>query len=424
MAQVDLADAPAKAKVHVAQPEPDLTPEIMIARATALRPMLRAQQDEADARGHYGEDVHEAFDKAGFYRTLQPKMFGGYQFDFPTFLKVIMEISRGHPGSGWCFTLAASHALVVGSHFPEAVQRELFGPKGDFRAPHRAAPGGTLRRVDGGYQITGRWSYSSGVPVGTHFIGGCFIEAADGQAKGANLITPRANIEIVEDWGDGASLGMEGSGSNTVKLTDVFVPERHVFTDDILISSEAFGLAGPPGASLHGDPMYLGVVGGCYQSTFGAIFVGAARAALDEYEETARTNAAFRKPGMMRSDDYESQLPFGRALSLTDSAEAVTLSVGQQFMEQCQAWAREGRPITARDTMKLWAMSRQAALMACEAIETLFHASPVKAANRGQKLQRYFRDAQMYRIHPSAQPWVDLGRARAEFGVPIERFGR
>ena len=127
---------------------------------------------------------------------------------------------------------------------------------------------------------------------------------------------------------------------------------------------------------------------------------------------------------MMRSDDYETQQPFGHALSLVDSAEAITLAIGQTFMEQCAEWARTGRHITAKDTMTLWGMARRASLMACEAIETLFHASPVKAANRGQKLQRYFRDAQMYRIHPSAQPWVELGRARAEFGVPIERFGR
>ncbi len=423
MTDVELARAPAGRQGHIPQPEPGLTAEAIIARAAATRPMLRAQQDEADARGYYDDEVHEAFKAAGFYRMLQPKMFGGYEFDFPTFLKVIMEIGRGHPGSAWCFTLAASHVMVVGAHFPEAVQRELFGPDGDFRAPHRAAPAGSFTRADGGYVVSGRWSYSSGVPVATHFIGSGFVEGEDGK-KGVNFIVPRSDIEIIHDWGGGASLGMEGSGSNTVKLTDVFVPDRRFFTDDILISSEALGREGPPGVRLHGNPMYLGIVGGAYQSTFSAIYVGAARAALDEFDEAARSVGAFRKPGMMRSDDYESQQPFGHALSLTDSAEAIALSIGEQFMEQCRAWARDGTHITARDTMKLWGMARRSALMACEAIEILFHASPVKAANRGQKLQRYVRDAHMYRIHPSAQPWVDLGRARAEFGVPIERFGR
>ncbi len=93
-------------------------------------------------------------------------------------------------------------------------------------------------------------------------------------------------------------------------------------------------------------------------------------------------------------------------------------------MEQCERWARDRTPITAADTMKLWALSKQSAQMACEAIELLFHTSPVRAANRGQRMQRYFRDAQMYRIHPSAQAWVEPGRARAFWGEPVGRFGR
>ncbi len=59
-------------------PEPDLTPDELVARAAALRPLLRAQQDENDARGTYSEELHQAFLKAGLYRTMQPKMFGGY----------------------------------------------------------------------------------------------------------------------------------------------------------------------------------------------------------------------------------------------------------------------------------------------------------------------------------------------------------
>ncbi len=63
-------------------------------------------------------------------------------------------------------------------------------------------------------------------------------------------------------------------------------------------------------------------------------------------------------------------------------------------------------------------------MMASDAIDILFRTSPVRAANRGQKMQRYLRDAQMYRIHPSSQPWVEVARARSHWGLPIDRFGR
>ena len=98
----------AVAPAGAAPPEPELTPEALIARASALRPMLREQQDENDARGTYSEALHREFLKAGLYRILQPRMFGGYEFEVPTFYKAMLEISRGHPGVGWCLALCAS----------------------------------------------------------------------------------------------------------------------------------------------------------------------------------------------------------------------------------------------------------------------------------------------------------------------------
>jgi len=423
MAKVELAQAPERpsgSRIRVPQPEPGITPEVMVERARALIPMLRAQQDEADRIGRYTDEVHEAFHKAGFYRMLQPRMFGGYEFAFSDFLRVVMEIGRGHPGAAWCFTLTSSHPLVVGAHFPEEVQAEIFGPQGDFRAPHRAPPGGTWTRVDGGYRVSGRWSYSSGIPVATHFIGGGRIALEN---RLINFIVPREQVEVLPDWGGGATLGMEASGSNTVELKDVFVPDSHLFREDILVTSEGFGPGDGIGAKLHGNPMYLGVVGGFFHVTFGGIYVGAARAALDDFEETARNTMAYRKEGVPRIEDPDAQVPFGRALTLTDCAEALTLRIGDMCMEQCERAVRTGQPVTVADTMKMWDMARQAVNMCCDAIELLFRTSPVRAANRGQKMQRYLRDVQMYRIHPSSQPWLDSARARSVWGMPINRYG-
>ena len=66
-------------------PEPDLTPAEVIERAAALTPAIRAAQDEDDQRGCHSASMDREFRKAGFYRILQPKLFGGYEFDYPTF---------------------------------------------------------------------------------------------------------------------------------------------------------------------------------------------------------------------------------------------------------------------------------------------------------------------------------------------------
>src|SRR5215470_18794196 len=95
------------------QPDPSLTQEKAVELARSLRPKLREQQDMADERGWFSDEVHETLRDAGMYRLVQPKMFGGYEFDLMTFGKVVMEIARGHSSSGWCYCLGSSHTLVM-----------------------------------------------------------------------------------------------------------------------------------------------------------------------------------------------------------------------------------------------------------------------------------------------------------------------
>ncbi|MEA2770246.1 MAG: 3-hydroxy-9,10-secoandrosta,3,5(10)-triene-9,17-dione monooxygenase, partial [Acetobacteraceae bacterium] len=107
---MDLNASASARPLPIPAPEPGLTPALLFERAIALRGVLREQQDEADERGAYSVDVHEAFLKAGFYRVTQPALFGGYEFDLGTNYRLIVEISRGHPAAGWCLSLGGSHA--------------------------------------------------------------------------------------------------------------------------------------------------------------------------------------------------------------------------------------------------------------------------------------------------------------------------
>jgi alkylation response protein AidB-like acyl-CoA dehydrogenase len=83
---------------RVPAPEPDLTPEVIVARARALIPAIREQQDEAEKLGRHTPELDKKFTEAGFYRMLQPRRFGGYAFDMLTYWKVIMAAAEGDPG--------------------------------------------------------------------------------------------------------------------------------------------------------------------------------------------------------------------------------------------------------------------------------------------------------------------------------------
>ncbi|MBO0682448.1 MAG: oxidoreductase, partial [Candidatus Dormibacteraeota bacterium] len=88
-------------ETEVPVPEPDLTPKEVIARAEALKPMVREQAAESEERGYPSEELHQEFRKAGFYRLVQPRRFGGYEFDWPTFWRAMVQIAEGDPGTAW-----------------------------------------------------------------------------------------------------------------------------------------------------------------------------------------------------------------------------------------------------------------------------------------------------------------------------------
>ena len=401
--------------------EQSTSAEALIARATALVPLLREQQEEADRRGHYSDTVHRELLAAGLYRILQPKMFGGHELDVGTLLAVVTEISRGHPSSGWCFTLASSHSLILASHWGEQAQRELFGPAGEFRAAHRSVPAGKFKRVDGGYLIeSGSWSYSSGIPVATHFGGGALLPDKSGTPVSVNFFVPREKVTILPDWGGDQSLGMQGSGSNTVRIENVFVPDHHIAWGNFLL--EQTDPQGTPGTRLHGNPMYLGVVGGPYHLTFSAMMLGTARAAIEEYEQLIRTRKVIGNPNLFIYQQTDVQAALGEAMVLADSAEAVMRAAADLYREYCERWARNGTPISSAETMKMWAMARQSCLMSCNAVELLFRRGTPTVTTQGHKLHRYFRDIQMYLVHPASQPWVPRGRAQSHLGLGVEYF--
>lgn len=166
-------------------PEPDLTPQEMLRRAEVLRPMLRERQAMCEEIGRLPEETNQDFLKAGFYRILQPRRFGGYEFDLRDFFRVMAEVSRGCPESGWVLALTAGHpaALLVG--FEEQAQREVYGATGDVRAPGVAVPSGVAIAVPSGYSIKGAWDYCSGCDIATHFLGGVMIIDPQSQAPRA-----------------------------------------------------------------------------------------------------------------------------------------------------------------------------------------------------------------------------------------------
>ena len=415
-----MADTARTTSVEVPAPEPDLTSTEIVRRAAALKPTIREQQDEAERRGCYTEELHQEFLKAGFYRMVQPRRFGGYEFDLPTFWRAMVEISTGDPGTGWGLTLGSHHAFVIGSYWSERAQRELFGPDGDFRGPHRPLPGGTVRPVDGGYIADGTWDYCSGAPFSTHFMGNALLPNDDPNAPPTAivLVVPRGRYTILDDWGGGQQLGMQASGSHSVRLEQVFVPGHLTVAANWTRTEGA-----TPGTELHGNPMYLGMIYGVYHAGLVVSVVGAAKASLEEFEQSITTRKTTFPPQVWRYEHHDFQRTYGFARGMTDAAEELLYRAGEMYMEYCDRWARTGQPFSREDDIRLFGILQQSGRLAADAVELLFRSGGSSPAKRGQRMQRYFRDVAMYRGHIAAQ-YLNLASefAKAHFGLPDSLF--
>ena len=160
----------------IAVPLPALTPMEMVQSAAAMRGLLRERQAETEAANRILADVHERCLAAGFYRLLQPRRFGGYEFDLPTFADVVIELARGCPSTGWVVAFTAGHVHVL-AKYPESVQADVYGSNGECCAPLvEGQINSTARPVEGGYVVDGTFDNSSGIDVATHFFGFSRVE--------------------------------------------------------------------------------------------------------------------------------------------------------------------------------------------------------------------------------------------------------
>ena len=166
------------------------SPRELLDRAIALRPLLVEQAAETEARRYYSDEIHRAFDDAGFYRSLIPRRYGGLEFDVTNWLRLIEEVAHGDIQAAWGLTLAAGHSLQVGS-FWTSRRRPRSSATATSARPSVAAPIGT-RRGRRRLAAHRRIAYCSGAPYSTHYMGQTLMPRAAAARPGCCCSSPRA----------------------------------------------------------------------------------------------------------------------------------------------------------------------------------------------------------------------------------------
>ncbi|CAI7978361.1 conserved hypothetical protein [Frankia sp. Hr75.2] len=401
-------------QISLAPPEEDLTADELIRRARELRPILLGEQLATEERGTYSPEQHERFDQAGFYRILQPRRFGGYELDVANFVRVIIEIARGCPSTGWCLCLAAGHHVQLAGAFSARTQTEVYGTTGFFAAPCRPIPMGVAVPVEAGWRISGEWDYCSGVPYSNYAL--VAVRLPEGSPAPVGLaVVPRDSFTELDDWRVNA-FGMRGSGSNTITIDGATVPDHYVVPGALPQLSKG---AESPGYLLHGNPMYSGLSDGYNQMEIAAVLVGAAWAAVDEFDRLLRTKSTGGPKPAPRYTAPDYQRWLAEAVAKVTVAEQALLSSATTYRQSCADAVAHGPAAAAHDTATRLLVVHQVADLVWEAVELLYKTSGSSEGGRTKtRMQRYYRDVStaMTNIVPKFGTSV-AGFAAAHFGL-------
>ncbi|MGH2851071.1 MAG: acyl-CoA dehydrogenase family protein [Solirubrobacteraceae bacterium] len=391
----------------------------LVERALALRPKLVERQASAEELTHYDEEMHEEFRAAGFYRMFIPRRYGGFEVSVPTFMRVIVAIARGCPGTAWCLALGCNHALMVGSWFPERTQDEVFGGD-DFIAAAVAAPVSEQAvRLDDGWELTGKVAFCSGIPYATWYMGQAMTQGVGG-APGPMMIfvAPRGAWRMLDDWGD--LIGLKASGSNSIVFDHARLPDHYVLENTTMVNVD---VAGAPGVRLHGNSMYGGRALGVFTMCLGAVLVGGAYNALDEYERQMQLRTIPTPPFTPRILDADFQRYFGGAWAKIATAEAALYQVAEQHMELCRRQAEDGVAFSYIDDMRLGCVAREVMVQCWETVQAdLVRTAGASLLRTGERLERIFRDLAVGNAHRNTalRDWAYRELALAHFGMPSQ----
>jgi 3-hydroxy-9,10-secoandrosta-1,3,5(10)-triene-9,17-dione monooxygenase len=405
-------DAPGQ--VFPLPPEPNLTPADILARADAIAPTLVDRQAETEKRTFYAQDTHEEFARAGFYRILVPRRYGGYEFGVDVFFRVAMKLARACPSTGWMFCLSAAHAIPVATLFDEQAQAELFS-SGDFICPGTVAPSGTADPTgDGHWVLNGTWNYCSGAPYGTHFLGHSLVSHGDADPEPMLFVAARNNWTRLDDWGD--QLGLKGSGSHSVVFDNARIPDNQTInTHHSLVDVTG----GTPGLQLHDNPEYSGGQLSFMMLEAAVVAVGIAQGTLDVYEDLMRTRTTIFPPISGRSESPDYQLWYGEATGLIATAEAAILNAIQVWHDSCV----EGpQTFTKEHEWRIATICREVVRLSWRAVEQyLFPTAGTSSVRGGERMERQWRDMSTLHTHAGfsvvLQTMANRELAKARFGI-------
>ena len=351
-------------------------------RAREIVPTLasRAQKCE-DARVLLPEN-EKLLHEAGLFRYHQPKRFGGMELPFVAQVDLVAELARGCPSTAWNVGNLGCHHWILGYYAPET-QHEIWDKNPDVLiASSIALAAGRGRKVKDGFVVSGKWPFSSGVDNSDWNMLAVTIYEDDKAVDWRLCLVPKSDYRIIDTW---YAMGMVGTGSKDIEVSEVFVPERRA-----LALQRCRGGLKHPGAALNKGPLFRIPLVAAAGHPLSPTVLGTAEGAFEHVQKSFAKRVG-TYTGAKVADFQAVQIKLAKARCLIDSARYLMRGSALEFQE------REN--LSIEEKLRLRAQNTFAVSQSREAVETLWSFYGANAIYTRDPLQRFLRDAQAASQH-------------------------
>ena len=356
-----------------------------------LLPGIRERADEAERLRVVPEASIKELEEVGFFRLLQPKRFDGHESDPVDFYTAVRDIAGACGSTGWVSSVVGVHPWQV-ALFPEEAQQAVWGDDTTTRLSSSYAPTGKAQLTEGGYTLSGKWSFSSGCDHATWVLLGGLVFNDEGQVVDfKTFMVPRDNYRIEDVWN---VVGLRGTGSNDIIVEDVFIPEA--FT----LSMSETGQCKGPGQEQNTSNLYKLPFHSIFTTTICTPIIGMAYGAYAEHVDMQQKRVRAAYLGEKATLDPFAAVRIAKASSEIDAAWALLMN---NIREEQDLVAR-GETIPLELRLRVRRDQVLGTTRAIEAIDSLFEASGGRALAEGTYLQRAWRDAHAGRVHAANDP--------------------
>ena len=351
----------------------------VVEKVRELAPLLVRCGPDGELGRRIPVEAFDALVQTGAFRTSVPTRFGGLAGNLRASVAVASEIGRGDGGAAWVYGILSSGAWVLSLMSLQA-QEDVWGEGPDQLISIVMAMTSRAAKEDGGYRVSGKWTYGTGSHHAHWSLLGVPIEDAAGNVVDTALaLIPAADLSIEETW---FVAGMKSTGSNTQVANDVFVPEHRIFPLTAAIEGRY------PGSGVNPEAPYGTAFVPALALQLVGPHLGMGHAVIDLVSERAANKGIAYTGYERQADSVAVQLAIGKAAVLVESAELVAIGLADRLNEA----AERGEYPSYAERVSMRAHIGHAVDNVTQAVDMLVSAHGSGAFADVNPIQRYWRD--------------------------------